>query len=149
VLAGRPLRPGPRVAEALEIHQVAPLHAMIDLSDGLSSDLGHILEESGGLGAILDADAIPIHDDARRMSEKDGISPLDHALNDGEDFELCVVMAERDATRLLANPSPSSAMLHRIGEITTEPGLRLRYPDGRLVPIGPRGFDHFRADDPR
>ena len=49
----------PRVAEALAIAEAAPIHAMIDLSDGLASDLGHILEESGGLGATLDAGVDP------------------------------------------------------------------------------------------
>ena len=48
---------------------------MIDLSDGLSSDLGHILDESGGLGAILDAAAIPIHPDARRAEPAGTASP--------------------------------------------------------------------------
>ena len=59
LFAGRHLRPEPRIAEALAFHQAVPIHAMIDISDGLSSDLGHILDESGGLGAILDAAAIP------------------------------------------------------------------------------------------
>src|SRR5438093_11039116 len=58
--AGRHLRPEPRIQEALALHDAASIHAMIDLSDGLSSDLGHVLAESGGLGAILDAEAIPM-----------------------------------------------------------------------------------------
>jgi thiamine-monophosphate kinase len=143
-LIGRHLRPEPRIAEALALHKAAPIHALIDLSDGLSSDLGHILEESGGVGAELDAAAIPIHDDAILMSRRDGISPIDHAMNDGEDFELCVTMATADADRLLAQP-PLGMTLYRVGEITSEPGLRLRDFDGRLVPIHPAGFDHFRA----
>lgn len=142
-LLGRHLRPEPRIAEALALHEAAPLHAMIDLSDGLSSDLGHILEESGGLGAILDAGAVPIHDDARLMSRRDGISPLEHALNDGEDFELCVVTAAEHAARLTAEP-PASVRLYKVGEITAEPGLRLRDADGRIAPITAGGFDHFR-----
>ncbi len=51
--SGRHLRPQPRIAEALALHAATPIHAMIDISDGLSSDLGHILEESGA-GAIVE-----------------------------------------------------------------------------------------------
>jgi thiamine-monophosphate kinase len=143
LFSGRHLRPEPRIAEALALHEAAPIHAMIDLSDGLSSDLGHILDESGGLGAILNARAIPIHADAESMSLRDGIPALDHALNDGEDFELCLTLPPDDAARLIAAP-PSPARLYRVGEITDIPGLRLCTPEGIRL-IEPRGFDHFRS----
>jgi thiamine-monophosphate kinase len=142
--SGRHLKPEPRVAEALAIHRAAAIHALIDLSDGLSSDLSHILDESGGLGAILDAVAIPIHPDAQEQTRRDGVSALDHALNDGEDFELCLTVAPEDADRLLAG-HPAPAKLHRIGEVTDAPGVLLRSPDGRSTPVEPRGFDHLRA----
>ena len=143
LFAGRHLRPEPRIAEALALHEAVPIHALIDISDGLSSDLGHILKESGGLGAILDEAAIPIHSDAHEMSKRDGTPALDHALNDGEDFELCLVVSADDAARLLASP-PAPAQLYRIGTVTELPGLLLRGPDGRERPIEPMGFDHFR-----
>ena len=54
LIAGRHLRPEPRIEEALALHRACDIHAMIDISDGLSSDLHHILKESGGLGATLD-----------------------------------------------------------------------------------------------
>jgi thiamine-monophosphate kinase len=144
LVSGRHLRPEPRIAEALAIHRAATIHAMIDISDGLSSDLGHVLAESGGLGAILDAVAIPIHPDAHEQTRRDGVSALDHALHDGEDFELCLAVAPEDADRLLAE-SPASAKLYRIGEVTGPPGVFLRSPDGRSTPVEPRGFDHLRA----
>ncbi len=143
LFSGRHLRPEPRIAEALALHEAASIHAMIDLSDGLSSDLGHILDESGGLGAILDAATIPIHADAFEMSLADGVSALDHALNDGEDFELCLTVSPDDADRLLAAPLVIPR-LHRIGEITDTPGLRLRTSEG-MRSIKRQGFDHFRA----
>ena len=143
LFAGRHLKPEPRVNEALAIHEAAPIHAMIDLSDGLSSDLGHILQESGGLGATLNASAIPIHDDALKMSLADGVPPLEHALNDGEDFELCLTLAPEEADRLMA-AQPFPARLHRVGEVTDAPGLSLRTAEGTR-PIQPRGFDHFRS----
>lgn len=141
-LARRHLAPEPRIREALALHRVVPIHALIDISDGLSSDLGHILEESGGLGAILDAEAIPIHADALDASQADGRSPLDHALNDGEDFELCLTIDPCDAERLLASP-PAPAVLYRVGEIVAEPGLKLRQADGTVVPLEARGFNHL------
>src|SRR5262249_26834028 len=75
----------PRVDEALELHSLVDLHAMIDISDGLAADLHHICEESR-CGAALVAEAIPISTAGREMN--DGKSALDHALTDGEDFEL-------------------------------------------------------------
>jgi thiamine-monophosphate kinase len=141
-LMGRHLRPLPRIQEALTLHERVDLHAMIDLSDGLAGDLRHILEESGGLGAILDAEAIPIHPDARAMSRLDNRSPLDHALGDGEDFELCFTVDPADADRLLASP-PAGVTVYLVGTIDDGPGLRLRHPEGRVEPCGVRGFDHL------
>ena len=143
LFAGRHLWPDPRIAEALALHETLPIHALIDISDGLSSDLGHILKESGGLGAILEQAAIPIHPDAHEMSKRDGTPELDHALNDGEDFELCLVVSADDAARLLAAP-PAPVKLFRVGIVTERPGLVLRSPDGHERPILPMGFDHFR-----
>jgi thiamine-monophosphate kinase len=144
LLRGRHLRVEPRINEALALHGSGQLRAMIDISDGLSSDLGHILDESGCLGAILDATEIPIHPDAIEQSLADGIPPLDHALSDGEDFELCVVVAPEHARELLAGP-PEPVRLYRVGEVTAQPGRWLRRSDGVLSPLEPRGFDHFRT----
>jgi thiamine-monophosphate kinase len=143
---GRHLRPEPRVREALALVEAARLHAMIDLSDGLSSDLGHILKESGNLGALLDAAQVPVHSDAIEQSQADGIAAIDHALHDGEDFELCVICSADNALRLLSN-SPGGTVLHRIGEITAEPGLRIRNWDGKISRVQARGFDHLRVPD--
>jgi thiamine-monophosphate kinase len=141
-LSGRHLDPTPRIAEALAIRAAVDRLAMIDLSDGLASDLPHILDESGGLGALLEADAIPIHPDAERSARLDGRSPREHALADGEDFELCLTVSPEDAARLLAEP-PQGVTLHRIGRIDGGPGLRLRLPDGSIEPGQARGFDHL------
>ncbi|WP_165224428.1 thiamine-phosphate kinase [Aquisphaera insulae] len=142
---GRHLRPEPRVREALELHANFNIRAMIDLSDGLSSDLGHILEESGGLGAVLDLDRIPIHEDARDLAASDGTSAILHALSDGEDFELCLVVDREEAMRQIGRPGIPA--LHVVGEVTAEPGLRARNPDGTVVPIKPSGFDHLRVSE--
>jgi thiamine-monophosphate kinase len=145
---GRHLRPEPRVAEALALSAATDLHAMIDLSDGLSSDLGHILKESGGLGAVLEAAAVPIHDDAIDQSRADGVPALDHSLDDGEDFELCFTVPADAADALAAHP-PEGVRLHRIGAIVAEPGVRLRGADGRVSAIEARGFDHMKGPSPR
>ena len=140
--SGRHLRPQPRIVEALKIHERTTIHAMIDLSDGLASDLGHILFESGGLGALLDLRAIPIHRDAQAESRSDGRTPIDHALTDGEDFELCLTLDPVDSDRLVADP-PVGVSLTRIGTITPKTGIKLLGPDGSEGLVVARGFDHL------
>ena len=135
-LSGRHLSPNPRVREALAIHERVPIHAMIDLSDGLSSDLGHILAASGGLGATLKN--VPIHPDV----PADARAPIDHALDDGEDFELCLCLDPADASLLLDAPPPG-VELYRVGTVEARPGLRVLDADGTPCPRGPGGFDHL------
>ena len=84
-LAGKHLDFQPRLTEARTLDQCVSLHAMIDVSDGLSADLHHILHQSR-VGAIIEATSIPIS--AAADHADDGRSPLEHALCDGEDFEL-------------------------------------------------------------
>lgn len=117
---GRHLSFTPRIAEAKKLHTAHGLHAMIDLSDGLGSDLRHILTASN-VGAILNKRAIPIHADAGNS--------LDRALSDGEDFELCFTVASAAVI-----PAPSV----RIGRITATPGLT--WDDGQ--PVTARGYAH-------
>ncbi len=81
----------PRIREALWLHEHTPVHAAMDISDGLSLDLSRLATASG-CGIIVDLDAIPIAGDAYRLAKKDGRSPLQHALGDGEDFELILAM---------------------------------------------------------
>ena len=99
-LLGKHLEFTPRIREALAIHEAAPIHAMIDISDGLAADLQHILDESR-CGAKLTAGAIPIAAAAVERSRTTGKPPLEHALEDGEDFELILAVHPSDGPRLL------------------------------------------------
>ena len=141
-LTGRHLRFVPRVEEALALVENFDVHAMIDLSDGLSSDLAHVARESK-TGAVIDTACIPISDDARKASQADGRSPLDHALNDGEDFELLFTMSGAEADRLTAHP-PFETRLSVIGRIVEGDDVRLRDEDGGERPIEPGGYEHLR-----
>lgn len=142
-ILGRHLRPAPRVAEALALNAAVPLHALIDISDGLAADLTHILDESGGLGALLQEGSIPVHPDAMKLGEMDGLPPLWHALNDGEDFELCFTVSPEDAARIEREP-PGGVPLYRIGQIVSMPGLWTMDAQGKTRIIEPAGFDHLR-----
>lgn len=139
-IRGKHLNFTPRVRESLRIHERYPLHAMIDISDGLAADLGHILRESN-CGATLRAGRIPISDTARENPAKR--DPLQHALYDGEDFELLITLAESDARRLLQDPSVGVPITH-IGETTEGRGLSMQTDSGDCQPIEPCGYDHFK-----
>ena len=140
--SGRHLRPIPRIDEASKIAARVPIQAMIDLSDGLASDLSHILAESGQLGAELDVDQIPIHPDALALPASQGWTPLAHALRDGEDFELCLTLSPAEWEQLQLQPI-SGVNLTKVGRIITGSGIVLRWPDGSTEPLTAKGFDHM------
>jgi thiamine-monophosphate kinase len=136
--AGKHLDFTPRVREALLLHEGYHLHAMIDISDGLSTDLHHILEESR-CGAELRADAIPISDAAKNAD--DGRSPLEHALHDGEDFELLFTTPAEQAREILADP-PLRIPVSKIGKITSETGAWMVDNSGARHELLPHGWQH-------
>lgn len=129
----------PRVHEALQLHERVKLHAMIDISDGLAADLNHILEESR-CGAVLYADAIPISDAAHEMSRTSGRSALQHALGDGEDFELIFTVEAAEGERLLREQPIPGLTLTKIGDCVRE-GLWLE-ENGTRSRLEPSGWVH-------
>jgi len=141
-LLGRHLAVEPRVREALWIAARYAVHAAIDVSDGLSLDLSRLMAASGTRG-VVELAAVPVHTDAVRMAARpgDGRSPLDHALADGEDFELLLAMPAADAHALVTAPPPGLAPAI-IGAV--EPGAGLVAVDaaGGRKPLAPRGFVH-------
>jgi len=119
------------------------IHSAIDISDGLTLDLHRLATESR-LGATIVETKIPIAEDAVTLSQHSGRSPLDHALTDGEDFELLFSLTPLEAERLLSvQPFQSSGvMIYDIGELTSEAGLRMVMADGITKPLQPQGFEH-------
>ena len=136
-ILGRHLSFTPRVREALELHELVDLHAMIDVSDGLSADVNHLCEESR-CGAVLRAEDIPVHDDARQLH--DGLSPLQHALGDGEDFELAFAVSPEDGQQLLQSQPIRGIRLSHVGEFV-EQGLWLE-ENGQRRALDPAGYVH-------
>jgi thiamine-monophosphate kinase len=145
--SGKHLHFTPRLAEVSLIQQKIDLHAMIDISDGLSSDLAHICQQSN-LSAILDAMAIPLSNAARTKND-----PLKAALHDGEDFELLFCVSPADADTLLSSwREISSIRLSNIGQIIDpqmdivdgSSQMYLRQINGQIHPLQAEGWEHFK-----
>ncbi|UCC96793.1 MAG: thiamine-monophosphate kinase [Phycisphaerales bacterium] len=135
--AGRHLEFDPRVEEALKITQTVKVHSMIDISDGLSTDLTRLCRASG-VGAVVNAEQLPLSQEARKNAE-----PLSSALNDGEDFELLFTLSQKCCRRLLDAWS-GSVPITQIGEITGDGKVRVRMLDGRIRVLRARGYDHLK-----
>lgn len=139
-ILGKHLDFRPRVHEAFEIHRLVDLHAMIDISDGLAADINHICEESH-CGAVLRGEQVPISPEAKKLAEStDGKSALDHALSDGEDFELAFMVTPAEGLSLIeTQPIPGIRLTH-IGECVNE-GLWLELKGVRSI-LKPSGYVH-------
>lgn len=133
----------PRIFEALYLNENFEIHAAIDISDGLAIDLHRLAEESR-LGAVLKSEMIPIAPDAVRMSKSSDTPPLEHALSDGEDFELLLAVEANDAAKLLQTQplfERFGTTLYQIGFLCNGPGVWIQ-DDERLYPLPPKGFLH-------
>ena len=130
----------PRLREARWLAEHAEIHAAMDVSDGLTLDLSRLVAECG-CGAEIDLHAVPISPAARQLAESTGKLPLEHALGDGEDFELILAVSAPEAERLLA-VQPLAVPLTRIGRLVKEPGLWTVAPNGTRQPLAPRGYEH-------
>lgn len=141
-ILGRHLDFEPRLSESLALADRYELRAGMDVSDGLSLDLSRMAAESG-CGIVLDLDRIPTSDDARRLAAKraDGVTPLQHALSDGEDFELILAASPSEAERM-ASEKPIGIPLTIIGEVIEAPGLWRRDAGGGRSPLEPQGYQH-------
>jgi len=143
-ILGRHLRFTPRVEEGLLLNRHYRIRSMIDVSDGLSIDL-HRLSRASGVGAVIDADRIPISGAARRLARTTGRTALEHALGDGEDFELLFTAAPREAERIVGD-GRLRVPVSIIGRVTRR-GCLLRDDAGRERPLAPAGWEHeLRAD---
>jgi thiamine-monophosphate kinase len=138
----RHLRPEPRVGWGLMIgeHQLAT--AMIDISDGLSSDLNHLCDESK-VGALVDASSIPIDKRVTEICGRRALDPLMLALHGGEDFELLFTVNPEDVARLPKRVDGVS--ITRIGEIK-EASHGVQIAEGSKVwKLEPGGWEHFNS----
>ncbi len=123
----------PRIEEGLFLRESGRVHAMMDISDGLATDLRHILRASG-VGAVLGADAIPQN------------GTLENALYDGEDFELLFTASAEDATALQAQWTEHfGTHLSMIGRITDRKNeLCIQMLAGTVRIVEDKAFEHFK-----
>ena len=135
----RQLRPEPRIGWGIVLGEERLATAMIDLSDGLSSDLHHLCKESN-VGAIVDAASLPLNDDVKQLCGRRALDPLALALHGGEDFELLFTLAPENVSRLPKRVD--GVAISYIGEISDHRDVQLK-EQNRLWKLEPKGFEHF------
>lgn len=135
----RQLCPTPRVHWGIRLGELHLATAMIDISDGISSDLTHLIQASG-VGATIEAERVPVDPliEQVRMNNRDALAL---ALHGGEDFELLFTVRPRSRARVPEEVDGVPATL--IGEITDEAGRLNLQEGGRTRALKPQGFVHF------
>lgn len=133
------LRPVARVAEVQVLRRQLPT-AMIDVSDGLAADLGHLCDASD-VGVVIDAGRIPVVDLAGVDLDR---QPLELALSGGEDYELCFTIPAERAERAAAEVAEhTGTRVTVVGEVVPSDRGRVLVQDGHSRPLDTTGWDHF------
>ena len=137
-------RPQPQLAEGVWLARQPGVHAMMDVSDGVSSDIRRIMEESL-CGAHLEVEKLPISENLRKASEQFGWQAEDLALSAGEDYCLLLTVDPSNYDALKTGFSHQfHRSLHQIGTILPGPELTFTFHNKVYVPSG-TGFDHFKS----
>ncbi len=137
----RHLQPEPRIGWGMVLGQERLASAMIDISDGLSSDLNHLCSDSS-VGAFIDSALIPIDANVIELCGRRALDPLQLALHGGEDFELLFAVSPAKVTKLPRRVDGVS--ITRIGEIThSSDGIKIS-EGSRVWDLKPGGWEHFR-----
>jgi thiamine-monophosphate kinase len=139
-ILGRHLRVEPRVREALLLHDRYELHAGMDISDGLALDASRLAEASG-CGVALKLQDIPLSAESRELAAATGRTALEHALGDGEDFELLLTGAAAVAERIVRE-QPLGIPVTCVGHCVPQPGLWQVDEADQLKPLPPMGYQH-------
>ena len=141
-LIGRQLKPVPRrdMIQAFAKNDLIPT-SMIDISDGLASELFHIATRSG-VGAYLEESGVPIHPKAEERALAFKLDPITCALSGGEDYELLFTVDPKDLEKVRFLPG-----IYIAGEIVPQKdGIRLHTKGGNIHPIQAQGWQHFQAN---
>jgi thiamine-monophosphate kinase len=136
--------PKPYLREGRFLASTKKVHAAIDVSDGLSSDLAHIVKQSK-VGAKVYADKIPISENLKRFCRRFDFDPIEFGLAGGEDYTLLITTAQKVAPRISRDYEEKfKRPLFAIGEITDNGSMVLIKTDGSTQPIIPSGWNHFK-----
>jgi thiamine-monophosphate kinase len=138
----RQLCPSPRVGWGIVLGEERLATAMIDVSDGLSSDLHHLCEESHA-GALIHSSSLPIDKNVSTLCGRRALDPLMLALHGGEDFELLFTMRPDDAARLPRRVD--GVAISHIGEVTDQLGTIRVAERNRVWDLRSEGFEHFKG----
>lgn len=141
-LVSRHLDPEPRVTAGVALAEAGLATAMIDISDGLIADLGHILENSG-VGAVVDLAALPLSNQYREMIMRFAEDCFSLALGGGEDYELVFTAPHLLKDRVFSCMKACHVAVSMIGEITAGNRLAITTADGSVYQPRHKGYNHF------
>lgn len=139
----RHLLPFPRVSFSRLLGETVRPHAAIDISDGLSSEVGHVCAASQ-TGAVIRASHIPVAPSTAEVAGEEGVPPVDFALTGGEDFELLIALDPSDFDKAASVSSHLSLPFSPIGEVLPAgEGISTSGADGLRKRLSSRGYQHF------
>jgi len=141
-LVQRHLMPFPRLNEGRDLALNRLPSAMIDLSDGLATDLEHICQESG-VGAFIDVGSIPFSKALQTICSHLKRVPSSYSITGGEDYELLLTVPKSKVSRMISLCQKKGFKITEVGQIISKKGIWVQTRRG-LKPLKARGFEHFR-----